>query len=456
MRTGDPLDPRLLESDLDALLRTYERLGRPFARCAVDSLLTRPGPAEDTLDLVIAVDEGPRMTIDEVRVQGNKETRPDVLLRETRLAPGEVYNPDKVDAIRRRLQHLNIFASVDDPELYFRETHGGLLLRVQEGSFNTFDGVLGYVPASAQGGGGYVTGLASIAMRNLFGTGRKFSVRWQREDQRSQEFSLRYLEPWLFGQPLNVGGGFLQRQQDTSYVHRILDARVELMPADDFTAGLSIRSEQVIPSSDSTFVSPIPASSIIAVGGDLQYDTRSDPISPSSGARFRVEYSLGHKKADPSAVTGTGGGSSALQRLLLDVELYVRMFSRQVAALGLHGYSVRGANVGESDMFRFGGAMTLRGYRENQFLGAQVAWTNAEYRFLLGRRSFFFLFFDTGYYARPADDIRNQAAAEAFKYGYGIGVRVDTPVGNIGVSFALGQGDSFSTAKIHVGIINEF
>jgi outer membrane protein insertion porin family len=293
-------------------------------------------------------------------------------------------------------------------------------------------------------------------MRNLFGSGRKFSVRWQREDQRSQEFNLRYLEPWLFGQPLNAGGGFFQRQQDTSYIHRILDARIELMPADDITAGLSLRSERVIPSSDSAYVSPVPASTTVAFGGDLQMDTRSDPISPTSGARYRVEYSYGRKRASPSAVTGTGGGSSTVQRLLVDVELYLQVVARQVAAFGLHGYDVRGGDVGESDMFRFGGASTLRGYRENQFLGARVAWTNAEYRFLLGRRSFFLLFFDTGYYARPADDIRSQAAVEAFKYGYGIGIRVDTSIGNIGVSFALGQGDSFSTAKIHVGIINDF
>ena len=456
VRPGEPLNPELLERDFDALLARYERLGRPFARCAIDSMTTHPGPSEDTLDILVGVDEGPRVTIDQVRVQGNRETRADVVTREARIVPGEIFNPVKVEAIRRRLTRLNIFSSVEEPDLYMREGHGGLLLRVREGSFNTFDGVLGYVPASVPGQSGFFTGLASISMRNLFGTGRKFSIRWQREDQRSQEFTLRYLEPWLFGQPLNVGGGFLQRQQDTSYVDRTLDARIELMASEDLTAALSLRSERVIPSTDSTFVSPVPASSTVAVGADLQYDTRSDPISPSSGARYRMEYSYGHKKASPSAVTGTGGGPSAVQRLLLDVELYVRVIGRQVAALGLHGYDVRGGDVGESDMFRFGGTTTLRGYRENQFLGARVAWTNAEYRFLLGRRSFFFLFFDTGYYSRPADDIRNQAAAEAFKYGYGIGVRVDTAIGNIGVSFALGQGDSFSTAKIHVGIINDF
>ncbi len=63
---------------------------------------------------------------------------------------------------------------------------------------------------------------------------------------------------------------------------------------------------------------------------------------------------------------------------------------------------------------------------------------------------------DGGYDLRPAEDIRGISRSDAFKYGYGIGVQLETVLGNLGVSFALGQGDSFSTAKIHFGIINDF
>ena len=107
-------------------------------------------------------------------------------------------------------------------------------------------------------------------------------------------------------------------------------------------------------------------------------------------------------------------------------------------------------------MYRFGGMRTLRGYRESQFLGSRVAWSNTEYRFILARRSFFYVFVDGGYYLRPADDVRGIARTDAFKYGYGLGLQLETGLGNLGVSFALGQGDSFSNGKIHFGLINEF
>jgi outer membrane protein insertion porin family len=109
-----------------------------------------------------------------------------------------------------------------------------------------------------------------------------------------------------------------------------------------------------------------------------------------------------------------------------------------------------------SDLFRLGGASTLRGYQEGQFLGSRIVWTNLEYRFLVAPRSFFYGFVDFGYIVQPVIAAIKSAASEQSKIGYGIGVRMDSALGLIGVSFAMGEGDTFGTAKIHIRLINEF
>ena len=78
------------------------------------------------------------------------------------------------------------------------------------------------------------------------------------------------------------------------------------------------------------------------------------------------------------------------------------------------------------DLYRLGGTNTLRGYREDQFLGDRIFWSNLEYRLLLARRSFAFVFLDTGYYLRNAEPSLNVLKSEGFKIGYGIGFDVDT------------------------------
>ncbi len=446
-----------LERDIANLLERYERRGFPFTRCAVAGVTHRSGPDIDSLDVALQIHEGERVTIEEIRVEGNKETDASVVVREMRVHMGDLFNPTKLEAVKPRLTRLNIFSSVSEPELYLRNGKGGLLVKVQEGRTSTFDGVIGYIPGTAAGQAGYVTGLASISMRNLFGTGRKLSFRWQREDRFSQELGLRYLEPWLLGVPANIGGGFLQRQQDTSYVRRVFDLKGELMFSEELSISLLFSSENVIPSSDSTILRAF-RSSTTTFGGEILYDTRDDNYSPTSGTRYRTDYQYGRKRTSniPTALVSRVPQRTTVQKFSLDLDVFLSPFQRQVVAVGFHGRELRSGQLEESEMFRLGGARTLRGYRESQFIGSRVAWMNTEYRFLLARRTFVYGFIDNGYYLRPADDVRSIPRSDSFKLGYGIGVQLETGLGNIGVSFALGEGDTFTTGKIHFGLINEF
>ncbi len=447
LHAGMAFDRTILEGDIATLLHRYEQLGFPFASCTVTDIQLVGDSAESMLDIDLAVNEGKEFHINEIRVEGNRETDPSVVVRETRLRRNELFNPEKVGKIRDRLRRLNIFSAVEEPELFLRDTVGGLNIRVREGNTNTFDGIVGYVPSNGTGQGGYVNGLASVTMRNLFGTGRKLSFRWQREDRYSQEIGVQYLEPWIFGQPVNLGGGFQQRQQDSSYVTRDFSLKSELMLSEELSVGLLFLTNAVIPSATAGVVG-ISRSRSTSVGAEILYDTRNDSYSPTGGARYRTDYQYGRRNI--------GGTSTLVQHLSIDLDFYLSTFSRQVVAMGVHGREIQGDSPEESELYRFGGARSLRGYRENQFVGSRIAWSNTEYRFLLARKSFLYGFIDSGYYYRPADLERTVAATDGLKLGYGIGIQLETDLGVMGVSFALGEGDSFSTAKIHFGLNNDF
>lgn len=462
-RVGAVLDERFLEQDLEELLTSYENHGFPFAKARVQDIsLAEDG---ESLNIAIDVDEGPLVRISEIRVEGNLTTKDDVVIRETRVNLGEAYDHRRVTAIQPRLMRLNVFKSVSDPELYLQGSRAGLLIKVQEGNANTFDGILGYVPASGGQEKGFLTGLVSVSMRNLFGTARKLNARWQRENRSTQDLGIRYLEPWVFGFPLNVGLGFGQRQQDSTYVKRRLELSATMPLSDNFIVGAALNRESVIPSSDRVTPSPVSKSNTTLAGFDLEYDTRDDAVSPREGLYYRADYQIGRKKiTSPVSALVRVSNRATVQRLSVDVQYVVPSFTRQVLALSLHGRELRGSPIDESDLFRLGGTNSLRGYRENQFLASRVVWGGLEYRFLLGHRSFFYGFFDGGYYFRPGvattiTENGSVAASESvqdFKHGIGIGLRVETRLGLIGVSFAFGEGDTFSTGKVHVGLINDF
>lgn len=456
-RPGGPLDAERLDADIEDALLQMDKQGYPFARFELgDVRLDSLDTSRDALDMQWRTARGPRLILREIQISGNQLTKPGVILREIRIKPGEPYSQEKVERIPARLMKLGYFKRVDEPLLFYSTgDQGGLLLTVEEGQSSRFDGVLGYTPGSS-GSQGYFTGLVDISLGNLLGTGRQLRAHWQKKDRQTQDISLYYREPWLAGLPLHVGGGFAQLIQDTTYVQRNLSLDIALPLLENLTILAQVNRSQVIPDSLGSYRFGLLRSSELNGVVGLEYDSRDDRINPRQGLFYATTYQSGRKKnLGPEALLTAGVKRTAdTKRITLDLEFYTQPFKRQILAWMLHGRQIRSSEaiIPVTDQFRLGGAQTLRGYREDQFRGSAVAWTSLEYRYWMGRRSRTFLFADYGYFsaATMAGRIEN------FKLGYGIGFRLETGLGVMGLDYGLGRGDDLFAGKVHVGLINEF
>jgi outer membrane protein assembly factor BamA len=454
-RVGEKFAPALLERDIASLLDRYEKSGYPFARVELGELQFSEKETTIAVSLVLKVEEGGLARIRDLRVEGNTTTKTGVIAREARVTEGEIFRGDQLANVKRRLERMQLFSSVSMPELFVNgDGSVGVSVKVAEGNPNRFDGVVGYAPAGGSSGGGTLTGLLDVQFRNILGTGRRLSAHWYRETESSQEIELHYREPWVASLPINAEAGLEQRKQDSTYVRNTFSFSAELMATDEFNLGVTIASERVLPTEG--FGRSVSAESrTTSVGVSVLYDSRNDPITPTSGLRYRTEYQTGIKQIENSLVQ-VSSRRSATQRLAFDIEYFSSPIKNQVLAASLCARDFRSDAVEQSDMFRLGGSNTLRGYREGQFLGSRVAWSSLEYRLLTGQRSFAFGFFDIGYVLTPQRPEAGFVKQELSRIGYGVGIRLDTPLGLLGMSLAFGEGDTFSTAKLHLRLINEF
>lgn len=458
---GQKLNQTEFESAINSVISYFEGNGYPFAKVVIHSVIISKDSVTNSnkASVSLSVVKGLLSRIDKVEVKGNNFTNENVIIRELRLKPGELYSQKRIDEFPRRINRLRFFEPVPPPQYYINSKgEGVLVIEVKEKQTNNFDGIIGYIPGTKENEKGYVTGLVNISLRNLFGTGRAAALRWNKFDRNSQELELKYLEPWLLNFPFNVSLNLYQRIQDTTYVQRRFNGEIEYLATEDISASLIAGTETVIPSERTIPVFTVFNSSVLTTGLSLKIDTRDDPYSATSGILFMNSYSLSRKKINgpQQFITSLTETSVNLQRIMFDFNIYFLFFSKQVLALSIKGRELRGISFENSDLFRLGGNSTLRGYREEQFLGSRILWTNFEYRFLLTRRTYAFAFFDTGYYLRNSDSRRNIPKAEDFLYGYGLGLNLETGLGVLGVSFALGEGDSFTDGKIHFGLVNEF
>ncbi len=456
-RPGRPFDQAVLEEDLGYILKDYNTVGFPLAKISIDSIYIYRDSGNDSLCVSIGIVEGKRIRIDAVRIEGNTQTKDYVILRALRIPPGSYYDEDELELAKQRVQKLGFFQSVSDPQIFESGDTTGLLLKVVEGNTNTFDGVIGYVPAQ-QGQSGYFTGLIDISMLNLFGTGRKFRARWHQETKLTQELEIGYAEPYIFGSPINAEFDFSQRQQDTTSVTRNLGANGVFMFSDYLNGSLSVSDLSTTPLLNVGNNYFVYESSVLNFGLGVTFDTRDDIYSPTHGLLYDTQIQFGRKRIyGPAQLIQPGTRLiNYVQHLGVDLSVFHEFLPRQILALGVHGEQVTGTELDQSDMYRLGGTNTIRGYIENQFLATKAAWTNIEYRFATGRESFFFGFVDAGYIYKQSDPVAKSPSTSMSVYGYGVGAQVETGLGILKASYALGKGNSFVEGKIHFGIVNQF
>ncbi len=182
---GHPLTDSIVASVLSKIQRFYQDRGYAFARV---ELVRFDGPPQ-SLTMVLEVDPGPWVLIQNLRFTGLQATRPSVLQRRLARWVGKPFLPREVF---RDIHGLTF----ELPQLQLKSWHfdrsGTLTLEFQERPANLLMLSLGIKRPST------LLGYAELHAPNLFGTARKLFLSWRRLSVDAQTWSLRYHEPWLF------------------------------------------------------------------------------------------------------------------------------------------------------------------------------------------------------------------------------------------------------------------
>jgi outer membrane protein assembly factor BamA len=373
-------------------------------------------------------------------------------------APLRDYDPE---ALRRRLQEHEIFQSVGAPQLRVAADGGTVLqIPVEEAAPGAFDFVLGYLPPSQTRDSGQLVGSGHLLLKHLFGDGRTAEFTLDRRPGRTSIFDVSLADPYLFGLPLRVGGHFRGEQRDSTYGERVyeLNGGYRLGNGLELTATLS--REVVRPGPAGTqFLDgrqQIPRATTLFYGAGVRYEQVDRPQNPRRGLAVDVQFAQGRKERRLRRITANGdttriADSFRQERLQGRIRAYLPLFDRQVLAVGGDGSVLLSQDYDRSDLFRLGGATSLRGYDEDRFLGNVVARGLVEYRLQLDRASYAHAFFDLGYVSRPA--LEATTAIRGWHPGYGLGLRLQTAIGRISATYALNpEVQSPANGRVHLGL----
>ncbi len=371
----------------------------------------------------------------------------------------EIYNEERILRYDRLLERQDFIKDSQPSTIVLaKDSLFYLQMNFEESPSTTFDGIVGYVPPSVNDPSqdGFFTGLVNVSLKNLFTTGRKLHIYWQKPDRLSEEFQINYREPFLLGFPFHFGGALNRLIRDTTYIEWKYALEAEIPLNENLTGLARFYNRQVFPDSLASAISRLPQTKAVHTELGLQWDTRDDFYNPRKGLFLSTLFDYGSQRnVGPQYLVEEDSLKSKIKvtKLTGNLGIFFPLWRKQVLSLYfqivLIGY--QGQEVKIPDMFWFGGATTVRGYRENQFFADRVGWINSEYRILLGPQSRFFIFGDFAYYSRKLPQYKREYLA-----GYGLGIRFPGPLGILQVDYGLAKGLVFREGKIHFRLINEF
>jgi len=329
------------------------------------------------------------------------------------------------------------------PGPLYRDSSRNLIypaLSLSDRKGNRLGGILGYDSEGGDGGG--LDGYLDIHLINMRGTARDldfaFEAKSSGEGPEEKEIRLAYVEPWLLGTALGGRLAFDLALQDSVYEER--NAEFSLFQDMGFRSRYSVH----FGAQDNRDIPAGIRSSALSTGIGLVFD-----------ARDRV----------PGTLRGVllEGKLTGLRRELEDSSYYL---AQGTATAGLwanrgrwvaHALLIGGgdwpleARANRGELFELGGANTIRGYREKEFLTDLYGYANLELQFLLAPGSRAALFAVPGLVNRIGGDVHWRRVL-----GYGAGLEAGGREWTFGVSYALNPDRSAGDGFVHLRVTNNF
>ena len=447
--SGEPFTEGLITRLSDTILSDYEQLGYYLAEFRLASI--RKDTIDATVQLGADIIPGERIRFQGVRFSGAVRNSEEYLTRVAGLKAGDVMTPGLLAKGRQNLVNSGLFEEVSDGELVFVDDTPFVLYDLEEQQLNFFDGLIGYQPGPS--GSSSIVGYGDILLRNTIAAGNEIDLRYEQLQPLVSKLNLSISQQFLGGLPVNIGAGLHFTQQDSSYLVRdfSLNGGYRVLPG--FHINAHIRAERSSVSDSGAIVEAVDSrANFYGVGFHLQNVNRYRV--PTSGFEARILLERGRRFINDERFQPDTDRSFSQTILRSMVRGYLPLGDRQVLAPMVNAMFLESPEFLITDLFRFGGAESLRGFREDQFRGSSVIWGELEGRYMLERNSYIFLFGAYGYYEKPRllNEERNALAVNESLTSLGFGLAFDSPLGIIKFSYAVSPNEDVSNGNVHVAL----
>lgn len=435
-----------MKTDIETIQEFYGSRG--YAEVKVTPRIAKR--AGNQIFITYGIEEGSQFKVGKIHISGNQDTKPEVILRELAIDPGDEYNTIKIRKSMQRVKNLDYFE--DNNGVDFMPVSSELGPDYKDINITVNEKKTG----SLQFGAGFssidsLVGMVELTQKNFditnwphfTGGGQRFRLSL-RAGSRRKDFMLSLTEPYFMGERLSLGTDlfwtektFLSDYFDQRDAGGNINLRKPLGDNTDIRLTYTLQQVEIYNIDDKAspaFFAEKGSFLQSRLGAAIVFDNRNSIQMPSRGHKFTFE----------SQMSGVFlGGDVDTYTVSLSGQKYWKMPWNSIFSVEGKVAVVDGANGDRVPIFErqfLGGANNLRGFKYREvgpkdrtvgtssygepLGGGTSAYLTAEYTFPIVKKVRGAVFADAGFVNTRSWDF-NSSDLNA---DVGIGVRVVLPV----------------------------
>lgn len=417
--TDKPMDFLQVQQWQERILNNLENNGHPFARVFLDSLKFD----KERVFAMLKLQKGPLYKIDSIRVFGNVKISNSFLQRYLDISNESIYNKQKLLNINKKIRELPYIEEERPADLTRLGTGSVLNMYLKQKRSNQVNILIGFLPNNDQLSSKKLltTGEANINLKNALGEGETIGLNWQQLQVKSPRLNLIYQHPYLFNSPVGLDFAFDMFRKDSTFLNVNLQLGIQYLLSTNHAGKLFMqRFQTIVNGVNKSFIlqnRKLPNEADVSslnVGLNYEFNNTDYRFNPRKGNELQVITTVGTKKLkknneilqlkDPNnpsfnfdALYDTVKLKTYQVRIRVTAARYFPLGKqRSTIKTALNAGMFQSGNVFRNELFQIGGYKLLRGFDEESQYLTQFLIATAEYHYLVGQNSYFYILADGG------------------------------------------------------------
>ncbi|MBK8846865.1 MAG: BamA/TamA family outer membrane protein [Bacteroidetes bacterium] len=435
--------------------------GYPFAEVSFTNVIVR----NETIEAQLSITYNQLVLIDTLHIDGDARISARWLARYLQLDFNSRYNESEVAKISQRIKNSGFLSEAKAPRIQFMNGRCFITTFINSRKSSSVDGIVGVLPPATADGKTIVTGEVKLHLVSALKRGETFDLHWRQPQPITQRLTAQVIYPYIAYSNFGVEGKLELYKKDTTFIDVMRNAGVTYALAGNSSIKFfaELRTISLLQTSQYKNATVLPSVADLEkqiFGAGYAADYTDYKYCPTRGAQLQVALSAGKRSIIKNAnimesLYDTLDLKTNEYRIEFAADYYLKIAKRFVINAGIRGAYMEAQNLFENELYRFGGLKTLRGFDEEVLIADKFAILKVEPRFLLDRTSYFFAFYNQGYYQRNTSQLTKD-----FPKGFGAGIAFETKAGIFSFNYALGSERKnpiqFRSGKIHFGIVSAF